>query len=226
MAETMRVRPDRRGFLRGLLTAGGAAVALGGVAGLGAAQESANVVLDGFTGGWVGRYPSAIADEENPTLTLRAGETYVLVWENMDGVPHNVVIEDAEGNNIVKSELVSDEGAIQRVEFEATEAMVHYYCQVHPGSMSGEVEVVPAGSGEGISSDETTTVTPSSTPTPTPTETPTATEEPTATETTAPPETTTEAAAETTASDGQPGFGALAGLAGVAAYATARVRRR
>ena len=222
MAETTRARPDRRRFLGGLLTAGSASVALGGFSGRGAAQESANIVLDGFTGGWVGRYPSTITDEENPTLTLRAGETYVLVWENMDGVPHNVVIEDAEGNNIVQSELVSDKGAIQRVEFTASEEMVHYYCQVHPGSMSGEVEVVPTESGEGIAPDDTTTVTPSATPTATPTETPTATEELTATETTAPPETTT----ETAATDGQPGFGWIAGLAAVAAFAAVRVWRR
>ncbi len=39
------------------------------------------------------------------------------------------------------TETISRDGAIQAVEFEVTEEMAQYQCQVHPGSMVGDLEV-------------------------------------------------------------------------------------
>jgi hypothetical protein len=113
MAATQRLRPDRRGFLRGLLVGGGAAVALGAYAGRGRAQESGNVVLDGLTGGWEGRFPATLEGEENPTLTLRAGETYAIVWENVDGIQHNFAIEDEDGEQAMLVRFLLAHGSHQ-----------------------------------------------------------------------------------------------------------------
>jgi len=85
--------------------------------------------------------PDAIADTENPTLQLEAGTEYVLVWENADGLQHNFAIEDENGDELQASELVGDEGATQTVTFTATEEMAEYYCQVHPQSMRGAIEI-------------------------------------------------------------------------------------
>ncbi|WP_205254117.1 MULTISPECIES: BGTF surface domain-containing protein [Halostella] len=104
-------------------------------------QESARIELGGETPGWVGRAPADIEGETNPTLTLTAGETYELVWENVDGAPHNVVIVDGEGSELVRSEIISEQGTTQTVEFTASEEMAEYYCEVHPNTMHGDVAV-------------------------------------------------------------------------------------
>jgi len=72
---------------------------------------------------------------------LQAGQTYELVWENLDGVIHNFIIEDADRNELVTTEDVTEQGATASVSFEATEAMSRYYCEYHPQSMAGTVEV-------------------------------------------------------------------------------------
>lgn len=99
-------------------------------------------VFDGETSGWIARTPSDIEGEENPTLELEAGETYNFTWVNTDGRPHNIVITDSEGNTIVRTEVISGEGGRQSVEFTAPEDGGTYYCEVHPGSMRGEVQIV------------------------------------------------------------------------------------
>lgn len=104
--------------------------------------------------GWEGQTPAAIEGETNPTLTFRAGQDYEVVWENVDGLPHNFVIENADGGQVFRTERKARAGAIQTVRFTATEGMAGYYCEIHPDSMAGDVEV------------------PGTTPTPTPTETP------------------------------------------------------
>jgi plastocyanin len=220
---------SRRGFLAA--TAG--AVGAGQLVSVASAtQQEVDIYLDGATRAWTGRKPSSIDGEDNPTLTLYEGETYVLAWQNVDAAPHNVVIENDAGDNLIETEIVSEEGAIQRVEFEATAEMTRYYCQVHPGSMEGVVEVVSPDSGGGIPSDTDVVVTdqPTETPEPTTTATPTPT-------TTAAPTTTegdgsdgggdsspTTAAAETTSGSG-PGLGVLAALAGVGSVAALLSRR-
>ena len=123
-------------------TVGATAVATTAVAGSASAQESEVATRFEFGGeisGWQGRAPSSIEGTTNPTLELEAGKTYEIFWENTDNQPHNVVIEDAEGNNLVESEIINT--GTQTVQFTATAEMVSYYCAVHPSSMRGDVSV-------------------------------------------------------------------------------------
>ncbi len=107
-------------------------------------EEVCNIV--GGTHVWVGVSPDSIAEVTNPTLELTAGETYTVEWTNTDGEEHNFVIADADGTELVTSDTVSEEGATQSVEFEATEEMATYYCGPHSESQSGSIEVsVSAG---------------------------------------------------------------------------------
>lgn len=41
----------------------------------------------------------------------------------------------------MRSEIISEEGAIQKMTFTAAEEMAEYYCEVHPESMQGSVEI-------------------------------------------------------------------------------------
>ena len=104
-------------------------------------QEDADVRLGGETGGWQGQAPAEIEGETNPTLTLQAGTEYRLVWENLDGIQHNFAIEDQDGEDLLATDFVQQEGATQVVTFTASEEMAEYYCQVHPTSMRGTIEV-------------------------------------------------------------------------------------
>ncbi|QSW99736.1 cupredoxin domain-containing protein [Haloterrigena alkaliphila] len=101
----------------------------------------ADFQLVGEASAWQGAAPDAISGEANPTLQLEAGTEYALVWENGDGLQHNFAIEDANGEDLLASELVSEQGATQTVTFTASEEMSEYYCQVHPQSMRGGIEV-------------------------------------------------------------------------------------
>jgi len=158
-------RPTRRTVLAGI----GIGIGIGatGLAGTATAPAGAQSEVEtefrfgGSRAFWRGQSPDAIEGVDNPTLELEAGKRYRVVWENLDGEAHNWVIEDADGNNIVRTEIISEEGATQTVEFEATAAMASYYCEVHPSSMRGDVSV----SG-GTSDTSTPTETPAETPTP------------------------------------------------------------
>jgi len=216
--------------------AGAAGVAAVGRYGVGtaSAQRTADIYLGGWTGGWEGREPSSIADTTNPTLTLAEGETYVIAWENADGAPHNVVIENDAGDTLVESTIMSDTGRIQLVEFTATSEMTTYYCKVHPGSMEGSVEVVSSDSSEAIPAGGDVTLpaepTPTATPTPSPTPSPTATdtETPTAADTdteTPPPDDSGGDETDGDTAGSGPGFGVGAAAAGFAALAELARRR-
>lgn len=212
-----------------------------GVAGAGtgtaAATRTADIYLGGATGAWVGRQPASISDTENPTLTLKEGGEYVIAWENVDAAPHNVVIENESGDNIVESPIISEGGAIQLVEFTATSEMVTYLCQVHPGSMEGSVEIVPSDSSEGIPTGGNVDVPDQSTPTPTatpastvtPTSTPTSTQTPISTSTPSPTSgdggATPSPTEEETSGSGA-GFGVVAAVAGLAGALAGLARRR
>ncbi|MFB6140346.1 MAG: BGTF surface domain-containing protein [Halosimplex sp.] len=171
----------RRRFLSVAAVGGSAAVLERVVGGRASAQR---IELGGEVTGWVGRRPAAIEGATNPTLPLTAGEQYRLTWENLDGAPHNFVIEDADGAELVRSDILGEEGATQTVEFTASEEMDEYFCEVHPNTMRGGVEIAEA--------------TPTATPEPTPTPRPTGTSEATGTETDEPEQTgETETAEET-----------------------------
>jgi len=127
----------RRRFLRGV-GAAGVAAGLGGVA---SAQPVETFEFDGGIGAWTGIAPSSIEGEQNPTIELEAGRRYRVVWHNIDGFDHNFAILDADGNEAVRTPVVSDRGVTQTVEFTATEEMVEYYCEVHPRTMRGDVDI-------------------------------------------------------------------------------------
>jgi PGF-CTERM protein len=182
----MSPRYSRRRYLGAVTGIVGASTVGRYGTGRASAQRTATIYLGGDTANWVGREPSGISEEANPTLTLREGETYVLAWENVDGNQHNVVIEDGEGENIVDSPLMNNRGEIQLVEFTATSEMASYYCVVHPTSMRGDVEIVPSDSDEGIPPDQEVTLPDEATPTPTPADTPTETPTDTPTDTPTP----------------------------------------
>lgn len=133
---------SRRTFL-----AGAAAVSAFGGAGLAFGQQGETIRLKGETSGWVGVEPADIEGETNPTLELEAGTAYSVVWENGDGLPHNFSIESEGGDDLVSSDIMSEQSAAQTVEFTASEEMAKYYCQVHPESMRGAVEGATGGGG-------------------------------------------------------------------------------
>lgn len=128
----------RRTFLKAAAATG----TIAGVGGIVTAQEDTQTFeLGGDSAGWEGRTPSSIEGETNPTLELEAGQTYEITWENVDGQPHDIVMLDESGEELVGTEIIDEQGATQTFEFEATEEMVEYYCSVHPGTMRGDVQI-------------------------------------------------------------------------------------
>ena len=99
--------------------------------------------------GWHGRAPESISGTTNPTIELEAGNRYKVVWENLDGIPHDFAILDASGNRLMGTEIYSSEGKTVSLTFEATAAMSTYYCSVHPSSMRGEINVTGEGASSG-----------------------------------------------------------------------------
>jgi hypothetical protein len=103
---------------------------------------SADIRLDGqINPGWVGKKPEGISGDTNPTLSLEAGEDYVLAWTNKDGGSHNFAIYDVAGNAVVSSDIMSNRGATQIVEFTASDQMDRYECEAHPNQMSGDIQI-------------------------------------------------------------------------------------
>lgn len=130
----------RRTFLKGVA----GAAALGGATGVVTAQQDGPqlIVLGGRTTAWKGRAPSSIEGERNPTLPLVPGNEYKVRWTNVDGLPHNFVLLTDEGEVLLSTDIIREDGATQTVTFTATERMGQYYCEVHPRSMRGNVELV------------------------------------------------------------------------------------
>lgn len=46
---------------------------------------------------------------------------------------------------VAVSEIITQQGAVQALDFEASEEMAQYYCQVHPNTMRGDVEIQQGG---------------------------------------------------------------------------------
>jgi plastocyanin len=164
--QIQRERDSRRRFLQSV----GAASALVGAGGLAGAQETTEedgqettpqarddvttIVLGGRTSYWLGLTPSPIEGEQNPTLKLREGEQYRLVWVNLDGMRHELHLEDDEGNVVHRTEAAERVGATRSVTFEADESLAGYRCEYHPEQMVGSVEL---GEGFETTTEETTT---------------------------------------------------------------------
>ncbi|UHQ96048.1 hypothetical protein HYG82_05185 [Natrinema halophilum] len=104
-------------------------------------SDGADIRLLADASGWRGIAPEDIAETENPTLTLEAGTEYVLGWENGDGLQHNFTLEDENGEDLLATNLVGEQGMTQSVTFTASAEMIEYYWQVHPSSMRGAVDV-------------------------------------------------------------------------------------
>ncbi|WP_440008857.1 cupredoxin domain-containing protein [Halomicrococcus sp. SG-WS-1] len=214
-------RLSRRRFLTVVATTAVAGVASG---------QTKTFEFAGSVSGWQGRSPEAIADETNPTLRLVAGQKYVVSWENVDGEPHNFAIENENGEVLKETEIISEKGGVQTVEFTAKPGMATYFSQVNPETMRGKIVVRQptttatqttngtAGTTNGTAGTNGTTGT-----------TETATE--TTTTGTGPSATTDETpATETTTGDtandgGQPGVGLLAALGSLAGLAYLLRRR-
>lgn len=104
-------------------------------------QVATHFRLGGRVEAWQGREPASIADTENPTLQMEAGQTYRVTWENLDGVPHDFVIQDDQGNALAETEQASEEGQTLSVTFTASEEMSQYVCTIHPQTMVGDVQI-------------------------------------------------------------------------------------
>lgn len=116
----------------------------GGLAAIGdptLAQDTETFELGGETSGWQGMAPEDIEGETNPTLDLEAGTTYEITWENLDGQAHNIVIVDDSGEDLERTELMSEQGETQTLEFEASSEMAEYYCEPHAATMRGEISI-------------------------------------------------------------------------------------
>jgi plastocyanin len=118
-----------------------AGLGLGGLAASTSQKQHSTIKLGGRAVGWIGRAPESIEGETNPTLEFQAGETYEVVWTNLDGAEHDFVIQDADGTILVNTEFESAQGGRQRVTFTASNEMAEYYCTNHPISMRGKVTV-------------------------------------------------------------------------------------
>lgn len=140
----MRESQSRRAFLGATLAAGAASVAYPVVA----QEAQPDFELGGRVSGWQGIAPDVIAETENPTLTLLEGEEYVLVWSNEDGRGHNFSIETEGGEDLLATDIIAS--GSQTVEFTASAEMYEYYCQPHPQSMRGSIEITDDPEAEGV----------------------------------------------------------------------------
>jgi plastocyanin len=135
-------RTTRRRFLqRGATAIGIGAVGASGLAGVHAQSQPREIRLGGEIAGWQGQAPEEIAGTTNPTLDLDPGTTYRVVWENLDGQGHNFALLDSDGNVLQRTEVMSEQGATQTIEFTASEAMAEYVCEPHISSMNGTIAV-------------------------------------------------------------------------------------
>lgn len=121
-----------------------------GAGGIAYAQQSQGqqFTFDARITGWI-----APDGTQNPTLSLEAGTQYTVQWTNADGAPHDFDIRDANGNPILQSPTLREQGATQTVEFTASEEMATYICSFHPTTMVGDIQV-SGGAGGGNQTDQ------------------------------------------------------------------------
>lgn len=103
--------------------------------------ERLPVVLGARAEYWYGIAPEEIEGEENPTLDLEDGEEYELVWINLDDVEHELVLESEDGDELAVSDETETAGEAVSTTVEASEEIAEYYCEYHPDSMRGDVEL-------------------------------------------------------------------------------------
>lgn len=133
---------DRRSVLRALGGAAALSAASPLVARTAAAQtDRTTVVLGARRDYWLGLQPRAIEGQQNPTLRLRQGDPYRIVWVNLDGARHRFRLLDGEGNVVGQTEESDQQGATRATRFRAREELAGYDCEFHPEAMQGAVEL-------------------------------------------------------------------------------------
>lgn len=107
-------------------------------------EPGTRIEFDGQTGGWVGIAPAEIAGETNPELSLAEGESYEMGWTTGDGQGHNLVIQDEDGGTVddLATDVETDPGDGQWLDFEVSGEMARYVCTPHAGTMNGDIVVV------------------------------------------------------------------------------------
>ncbi len=135
MSEQQAGTQTRRAFLTTM--AAGSLLAASGSA----EAETTTIKLGGEIDGWKGEQPSSISGKTNPTLKLKPGQKYKVVWKNLDGQQHNFEILDTSGKAIVSTKLISSKGETAEVEFTATKEMQKYNCKIHPTTMKGGIQI-------------------------------------------------------------------------------------
>jgi|GEM_PF-445425 hypothetical protein len=94
---------------------------------------------------WVGERPSALEDVANPTIVLTEGARYTIRWtENESSIQHNIAIYTGDGtvHTDLETDVVSEPGDGQVLEFEASSETAEYVCQPHySAGMAGSIEV-------------------------------------------------------------------------------------
>ena len=111
-------------------------------------EDQRPIILAGRSEYWYGIAPEEIEGEENPALDLAEGQAYELVWINVDGAEHNVIVESEDGEELEVSDDSETAGEAVSMTFEASEDAAEYYCEYHPDAMRGDVEL-----GEGFDLD-------------------------------------------------------------------------
>lgn len=136
-------RFSRRGFVR----IAGASAGVGLLGGTAAADDyddhtAQTIRLRAQVPGWLGEFPLSVTGRRNPTLQLTVGEKYEVIWTNTDGVQHDFVVLDADGNpfGFTRTSSSQTPGATRTSTFVAESGMAGYQCSFHPETMTGDVE--------------------------------------------------------------------------------------
>lgn len=127
-------------YRRNLLLTAGTAITTG-FAGCTSRTPTQPIELVARADGWSGVAPPAIEGKRNPTLPLDAGAEYELVWENGDGVTHDIRIVTADDESVLNSDDAREPGQTVSVTFTATDEMDAYYCTYHPDTMRGSIRL-------------------------------------------------------------------------------------
>ncbi|GAA0238700.1 plastocyanin/azurin family copper-binding protein [Haladaptatus pallidirubidus] len=104
-------------------------------------QKGKEIRLGAKQSGWEGRAPKSIKGKKNPALTLQPGQKYTITWENLDGKEHELYIVNGNDKPVVKSEDAEEKGKTVSTTFTASKKLAQYYCEYHPQSMRGDVNL-------------------------------------------------------------------------------------
>lgn len=126
----------RRTFLKATVAAGAISTANTVYA-----QDGETFEFGATVDGWQARQPARLRGMVNPTVAVWPG-THEIIWENQDGEPHGLVIEDEEGAIIDQTDVVATQGTTRTVTISVglgsdSPPPARYYCPEHPETMAG-----------------------------------------------------------------------------------------